>query len=78
MIELRGCRQAISCVYRPQQLWIEGDSKLMVDWIDGLSDPPWVASVILSHIWQELRKFPNWRISHVWREVLKERSGPRY
>jgi hypothetical protein len=80
MTEVLACLRGIqiAAASNPNKsLWIEADSKLIVDWINRNSAPPFHAGVILSHIWKELMRFPRWRMTHIWREANQVRLTMR-
>ncbi|XP_077232368.1 uncharacterized protein LOC143869250 [Tasmannia lanceolata] len=49
-------------------LWIESDSILAVDCINGRTNHPWKLHEAMEAIRRQLSLFHAWKISHLWRE----------
>ncbi|XP_077228474.1 uncharacterized protein LOC143861432 [Tasmannia lanceolata] len=49
-------------------IWIEVDSKIAADVINGTSKTPWKCFACTQEIRQLLSSFLQWKISHIWRE----------
>ncbi|XP_077252578.1 uncharacterized protein LOC143891980 [Tasmannia lanceolata] len=63
-------------------LWIEADSFLAVNVINGSGSGPWKKQAMIREIIEHLRNFSSWKLTHVWREsnaatdYLSKRSCP--
>ncbi|XP_077252328.1 uncharacterized protein LOC143891669 [Tasmannia lanceolata] len=51
------------------RLWIESDSLLAVNVIEGSVPCPWKKRLPLAHLKNTLLKFASWKVSHIWREA---------
>lgn len=77
MIELRAISMALTTALDMglSDIWIVSDSMNAVDIAEGKAATPWRARNILIRLQGLKRRFSRMRISHCWREVLKERAG---
>ncbi|KAK1307937.1 hypothetical protein QJS10_CPA09g00577 [Acorus calamus] len=71
ILELKGFYEGIKLAlkHRKTRLWLEGDSKTAVAWINGMGSPPWQAYRPLTAVRHALTSLSLWKASHICREA---------